>query len=86
MEKVRYVRVRPYHLGGPCAVRHPDFGEFVVPNPAEAYRADDPLVIAYPWLFVADEDLDERGQRPYVTEVRIEDATARPGARRGGRR
>lgn len=48
------VRVRPASDGGPCAVRHPEHGEFVVPNPAQEYNANDPLVKAYPWLFVAD--------------------------------
>jgi hypothetical protein len=45
-------------------------GELVVPNPAEAFRDDDPLVKAYPWLFVSDE---------------IEEATAAPGEKRRGR-
>ena len=83
---VDYVRVRPTHEGGPCAVRHPEHGEYIVPNPAHPYRADDPIVKAYPWLFVSDEDLAERGSPNYPSEVRIENATARPGDRRGGRR
>jgi hypothetical protein len=51
-EEVGVVRVRPARLGGPCAVRHPEHGEFVVPPPGGEYRADDPLVLAHPWLFV----------------------------------
>jgi hypothetical protein len=44
-------RVRPHDEGGPCAVRRPDTGEMDVPNPAAEFPADDPLVVAYPWLF-----------------------------------
>ena len=47
-------RVRSAEDGGPCAVRHPEHGEYVVPNPAQRFTADDPLVTAYPWLFVRD--------------------------------
>jgi len=86
MSNVEYVRVRPASEGGPCAVRHPEHGEYVVPNPAQPYRADDALVKAYPWLFVTDEQLAERGLTEPPTEVRIERATSAPGARRGGRR
>lgn len=52
-----YVRVRPHVEGGPCAVRHPEHGEYVVPDPARPYRTDDPLVEAYPWLFRTDAEL-----------------------------
>lgn len=71
------VRVRPASAGGPCAVRHPEHGEFVVPNPAHQYRSDDPLVRAYPWLFVADNA--EGGGA-------VEQATRAPGERRTTRR
>lgn len=83
---MKYVRVRPYADGGPCAVRHPEHGEFVVPDPAQTYRADDPVVVAYPWLFVTDEDLAARGPREAPTSVPIESASARPGSRRLTRR
>jgi hypothetical protein len=83
---MKYVRVRPYSDGGPCAVRHPEHGELVVPDPAQVYRADDPIVTAFPWLFVSDADLAERGERPAPTSVEITTATARPGTRRLGRR
>lgn len=83
---MKYVRVRPPTDGGPCAVRHPEHGELVVPSPSEAFRDDDPLVRAYPWLFVSDDTLAALGERSPVTEVRIEDTSARPGARRGSRR
>lgn len=79
-----YVRVRPYSQGGPCAVRHPEHGEYVVPNPAQPYPADDPLVRAYPWLFVADDDLGDPAEP--VTSVPVETASARPGERRTTRR
>ena len=78
-----FVRVRPASQGGPCAVRHPDHGELVVPNPAKPYPDDDPLVKAYPWLFVTDADL--AADEP-VTAVAIEQATRAPGEKRQTRR
>lgn len=65
-----YVRVKK----PPCAVRHPEHGELVVPNPAQAYRDDDPLVRAYPWLFQADVDMPDPN--------RVESARSAPGDRR----
>lgn len=73
-----YVRVRPASMGGPCAVRHPEHGELVVPNPAQPYRDDDPLVEAHPWLFVSDTGLTE--------DDGVEQATREPGERRTLRR
>lgn len=64
-----YVRVTEPH-----AVRHPDTGDYVVPNPTQPYRSDDPLVKAYPWLFEADANRS------------VEDASAAPGAKRSVRR
>jgi hypothetical protein len=81
-----YVRVRPPELGGVAAVRHPEHGEYVVPNPAVPYRDDDPIVRAYPWMFVTDDELAEIGKPETPREVRVEDASARPGSRRGGGR
>ncbi|GIH27619.1 hypothetical protein Aph01nite_59290 [Acrocarpospora phusangensis] len=72
----RTVRVRPASDGGHCAVRHPEHGEHVVPNPAHAFSADDPLVREYPWLFVAD---PEDGPP-------LEQATQAPGEKRTTRR
>lgn len=75
-----YVRVRPASQGGPCAVRHPEHGEMVVPNPAQPYRDDDALVEAYPWLFVSDADLaGDEGEQ-------VEQATKAPGEKRTTRR
>lgn len=72
----KMVRVRPASEGGPCAVRHPEHGEYVVPNPAHAYPADDPLVREYPWLFRSDND----------DQALVESATRAPGERRTTRR
>jgi hypothetical protein len=46
-------RVRPHDEGGPVIVRTPWVGEGAmdVPNPAQDYAEDHPLVEAYPWLF-----------------------------------
>jgi hypothetical protein len=60
----------------PHAVRHPESGGMVVPSPAETYQDDDPLVLAYPWLFAADAD----------REAAVEQATRAPGEKRNTRR
>jgi hypothetical protein len=60
----------------PCIVRHPESGALMVPQPAETYRDDDPLVEAYPWLFASDADL----------EAGVEQATRAPGEKRQMRR
>lgn len=82
----KIVRVRPSDLGGTCAVLHPETGQHVVPSPALTYDSDDPLVVAYPWLFASDDQLAAlraAGAGDTPSSVRVEDASARPGARRG---
>jgi hypothetical protein len=82
-------RVRPASEGGPCAVYVPELGGHVVPNPAETYAEDHPLVQAARWMFVTDAEMAARGQQPPVTSVPIppiEDNSARPGSRRSTRR
>lgn len=51
---------------GQTAVQDPSgSGMYVVPDPRQPYRHDDPLVTAYPWLFLADEDaVESADQRP----------------------
>lgn len=80
------LRVRPAHMGGPCAVYVEELGTHIVPNPALSYSEDDPVVKAARWMFVTEAELAAQGTYSPPTEVRIEDATARPGSRRGGRR
>lgn len=84
MDKPKLMRVRPAWQGGTCAVRHPEHGEHVVPDPRATFRADDPVVVAYPWLFVSADDATP--EPAPVVAVRVEDASARPGARRGASR
>jgi hypothetical protein len=79
------LRVRPAHLGGPCAVFVPELGAHIVPNPAQPYDEDDPIVRAARWMFVTDDEMDSARPDP-VTEVRIETATRAPGQRRNTRR
>lgn len=69
-------RVRPYSEVDRCVVRHPVHGDYVAPDPAAEHAADDPLVMAFPHLFVADE----------VDAPVIEQATRAPGERRTTRR
>lgn len=71
---MRRVRVRPASEGGPCAVQHPVHGQLIVPNPSETYDANDPLVRAFPWLFV---DITEAG-----SPAPVEQATKAPGEKR----
>lgn len=85
----KIVRVRPSELGGTCAVLHPETGQHIVPSPSLTYDSDDVLVRAYPWLFASDDQLAAlraagAGETP--TSVRVEDASARPGVKRGPRR
>lgn len=81
----KVLRVRPAHLGGPCAVYVPELGAHVVPNPAQPYDEDDPIVRAARWMFVADDELESAHADP-VESVRIESATRAPGERRNTRR
>ena len=69
-----------------AAVRHPEHGGFVVPNPADTYRADDPLVRAYPWLFSTEDELADTDRSALRESVPIEQATRAPGEKRGTRR
>lgn len=63
--------------GQAAAVRHPEVpGMMIVPDPRVPYRDDDPLVVAYPWMFFSDADLDGE----------VEQATAAPGEKRSTRR
>ncbi len=78
MDSTKVVRGRPREAGV-CAVRHPETGAHIVPVPGEAYAANDPLVRAYPWLFVAEGEEDP--DPPRVTEVKIETAMRRPVGR-----
>lgn len=58
---------------GPCVVSHPQTEQFIAPDRGKRYRADDPLVTAHPWLFIAESDL---------ADGVVEAATAAPGIRR----
>lgn len=57
-----------YRVAEPGAhvITDPDSGHLTVPDPRRAYAHDHPLVKAYPWLFISDED-------------RVEDASSAPG-------
>lgn len=68
----------------PSAVRHPESGGIMVPDPRRTYPADDPLVKTYPWMF---EPAGERATEAAPPEsVTIERATRAPGERRPTRR
>lgn len=69
-----------------AAVRHPEHGGFVTPNPSDTYPADDPLVRAYPWLFSSEEELASRPDETLRESAPIEQATRAPGERRTTRR
>lgn len=70
-----------------AAVRHPEHGGYVTPNPADTYDADDPLVRAHPWLFSTEQELAGREPEPALREsAPIEQATRAPGERRTTRR
>lgn len=74
--KVKIVRIKE---PGRHVVMRPGTKIAFVPDPHIPYRDDDELVLAYPWMFEADEDL-------LLADAVIEEATANPGqARRVGR-
>lgn len=56
-----------------AAVRHPETGQYVVPNPTQPYPDDDPIVRAYPWMFRSDNEDDD---------APVERAVANPGYKR----
>jgi hypothetical protein len=56
-----------------------------VPNPAQPYDENDPIVKAARWMFVSDDELDTAHPAP-VESVRIESATRAPGEMRRNRR
>lgn len=49
----KYVRARE----GVGILRHPESGTVAAPDPSRPVPDNDPLVKAYPWAFVSDEDL-----------------------------
>lgn len=50
--EVGYVVVRPEaERGGASAVLHPVTGQHVCPRAGEIFLANDPLVLAFPWMF-----------------------------------
>lgn len=56
-------------------------GSIVTLREGDAWDANDPIVAQYPDLFSIEAGRQVRRTRPY-----IEEASARPGERRGGRR
>jgi hypothetical protein len=76
----KILRVRPAHMGGPCAVYVPELGAHEVPNPAQPYDEDDPIVRAARWMFVTDDEPRRCGAtRPGDRGHAIETATRAPG-------
>lgn len=80
-EVVKFVRVKP----PVCALRHPDpdVQDWVVPNPSLPYRADDPLVLAYPWQFQSDDDLTPEQLETPTSVPLVETVPDRPARKRG---
>jgi hypothetical protein len=79
---VKYVRVKQ----PACALRHPEHGGIIVPDPAIPWREDDPLVKAFPWQFAADDEIGAEREKPAPDSVQIEQATKAPGEKRAYRR
>ena len=70
----KFVRARQ----GTGILRHPESGALAAPDPSRPVAADDPLVKAYPWAFVSDEDL--------AAELEATDVSWREGAIESARR
>jgi hypothetical protein len=66
---------RTVRVINPAAVRHPETGDMVVPDPRIPYRDDDPLVVAFPWMFGSDEDLLDSAIPTRVETVSLDGAT-----------
>lgn len=67
--------VRMVRVVQPAAVRHPETGDMVVPDPRVPHRDDDIFVQTYPWMFGADEDRDEADMPVRVETVSLDGAT-----------
>lgn len=77
-----YVRPR-----GGVALIHPETGVPFVPTAGVPIEASDPLVKAYRWAFVSDEEAAAEADTAVpVTEVKVERATKRPGETRPAKR
>ena len=77
----KYVRPR-----GGVILLHPETGDPYVPAD-ELVDESDPLVKAYRWAFVSDEEAaDEAANARQVDSVAVESATKRPGEKRAARR
>lgn len=71
----------------PTAMRHPETGVMMVPDPAVPVPENDPLVKAFRWAFETDEEQAERlASARVITEAPVERATARPGEKRTTRK
>lgn len=76
---MKIYRVRPYAEGGPVCVRTPWNGEGTmdVPNPAEDFAEDHPMVAEYPWLFRLYESDDPEPEGTETTTTRKRTTTRR---------
>ena len=76
-------RVREEYKRNPSALWSPESGAHIVPDPARQYTAEDPLVMANGWYFIAEGETEE----PPPVSVNVADveaATRAPGEKRGG--
>jgi hypothetical protein len=78
-EDKRYFRVI---APGQHAVYFQETQQMEVPNPIMSYPEDHYMVREARWLF---DEIGLATDAERITSVRVEDASARPGARRGGR-
>jgi len=76
-------RVREQYKANPAAIYIPAAGGHVVPDPSLRYEDDDPIVVAAPWYFIDEGQVEDTS---VPTEVPIEAATAAPGQKRATRR
>jgi len=79
MSDKKYYRVS---YPGQHAVYFKATGQMEVPNPVVSYPEDHYMVQEAAWLF---DQIGLAVDSPKIDSVQIEDASARPGTRRGGR-
>lgn len=80
------MRVRERYRREPSALLDPASGAHIVPDPAQQYADDDPMVVRNSWYFIAEGETDEQPTESVRIQAPVEQATRAPGEKRTTRR